>query len=47
LRTMSRDHSQEVQGTNEHATMLASRQHTKFLSEMVKRVYIVRARVAL
>jgi hypothetical protein len=28
---MSRDHSREVHGTNEHATMLASRQHIKLL----------------
>jgi hypothetical protein len=28
---MSQDHSREVQGTNEHATMLASRQHIKLL----------------
>jgi hypothetical protein len=29
--TMSRDHSREVQGTNEHATMLASRQNIKLI----------------
>jgi hypothetical protein len=28
---LSPDHSREVQGINEHATMLASRQHIKFL----------------
>jgi hypothetical protein len=28
---MSPDHSREVQGTNENATMLASRQHIKLL----------------
>jgi hypothetical protein len=28
---MSRDHSREVQGTNEHATMIKSRQHIKLL----------------
>jgi hypothetical protein len=27
----SQDHSGEVQGTNEHATMLASRQHMNLL----------------
>jgi hypothetical protein len=47
LWTMSRDHPREVQGTNEHATMLASRKHIKLHSETVKRVYIMRARVAL
>jgi hypothetical protein len=31
LWTMSRDHSRELQGTNEHAAMLASRQHIKLL----------------
>jgi hypothetical protein len=29
--TMSQAHSQEVQGTNEHAIMLASWQHIKLL----------------
>jgi hypothetical protein len=27
--TMSRERSQEVQGTNKHATMLSSREHKK------------------
>jgi hypothetical protein len=31
LWTMSRDHSREVQGSNEHATMLASMQHIKLI----------------
>jgi hypothetical protein len=31
LWTMSCDHSQEVQGTNKHANMLASRQHMKLI----------------
>jgi hypothetical protein len=29
---MSQDHSRDLQGTNEHATMLASREHIKLLS---------------
>jgi hypothetical protein len=36
---MSRDHLQEVQGTNEHAAMLASRQHIKLFRDGQKSVY--------
>jgi hypothetical protein len=44
---MSRDHSREVQGTNEHATMPASKQHIKLIFRDGQIVYIVRARGAL
>jgi hypothetical protein len=37
LWTMSRDHSREVHGTNEHTTMLASRKHIKLLFREVRK----------
>jgi hypothetical protein len=39
-------YSREAQGTNKHATMLASRQHIKLVSKIFKTIHIVRARVA-
>jgi hypothetical protein len=35
---MSRDHSRGVQGTNEHAIMLASRQHIKLLFRFIQKI---------
>jgi hypothetical protein len=34
--TMLRERSQEVQGTNKHATMLASRKHIKLVSKTIR-----------
>jgi hypothetical protein len=35
--TTSLDHSRELEGSNKHATMLASRQHIKFLSKNLQK----------